>query len=319
MTRYDAEESKDEPSGGTRRSGNTRLPYALCKNNGINLPNDATPRDAWEALRKRTGKTPDAFYKDIEEQGGVNGKTSVIGRNESRKEPTKEAVRYVLPKSDPKEYGISFNKKGEPKQRISISNDYGIDKKKSERERKLSGQRFYLRDKLLTTKSEEEKERLKKQISEVDKEYEKIHSELETERKKRQKEFEKEWEKTLNEVKKPAAKPKKESRIKEHHEKRPASKKSTASKDAATCENGIENAKSEHGLKTAVELFFGGNPNRSIAYVSKTGDSGVLYGEYSEASWEQFMEAFYDGFKAVAAGDDDDEAFDKIKKHIPKS
>ena len=41
-----------------------RLPYALCKKYGIELPEDATPRQAWEALKKRTGKSPGEIVED---------------------------------------------------------------------------------------------------------------------------------------------------------------------------------------------------------------------------------------------------------------
>lgn len=38
-------------------SGNTGLPFGLCKKYGIDLPNGATPRQAWEAqpLRDKHG------------------------------------------------------------------------------------------------------------------------------------------------------------------------------------------------------------------------------------------------------------------------
>lgn len=38
---------------------NNKLPFGLCKNRGISLPEKATPRDAWNALKEH-GITPDS-------------------------------------------------------------------------------------------------------------------------------------------------------------------------------------------------------------------------------------------------------------------
>lgn len=32
-----------------------RLPFGLCKRHGIMLPKNATPRQAWDALKRKTG------------------------------------------------------------------------------------------------------------------------------------------------------------------------------------------------------------------------------------------------------------------------
>lgn len=42
------------------------LPYGLCKRYGIELPEGATPRDAWDALKQRTGKSVDQLYDEVE-------------------------------------------------------------------------------------------------------------------------------------------------------------------------------------------------------------------------------------------------------------
>ena len=44
-------------------NGNTRLPFGLCERYGIPIGKDWTPRDAWEALRKKTGITPEQAYQ----------------------------------------------------------------------------------------------------------------------------------------------------------------------------------------------------------------------------------------------------------------
>ena len=55
------DESKEEESA----HGNTRLPFGLCKRYGIPLPDYATPRMAWEALKRGTGLTPDQIYDHL--------------------------------------------------------------------------------------------------------------------------------------------------------------------------------------------------------------------------------------------------------------
>ncbi len=48
--------------------GNTGLPFGLCKKYGVSLPSNATPYDAWEALKKRTGMSPQDFYDKLEQE-----------------------------------------------------------------------------------------------------------------------------------------------------------------------------------------------------------------------------------------------------------
>lgn len=48
--------------------GNTGLPFGLCAKYGIRLPRNATPRDAWNALKDRTGLTPEQVYKVLREK-----------------------------------------------------------------------------------------------------------------------------------------------------------------------------------------------------------------------------------------------------------
>ncbi len=44
--------------------GNTGLPFGLCKKYGISLPENATPREAWEAIKKKTGLDAQVFFED---------------------------------------------------------------------------------------------------------------------------------------------------------------------------------------------------------------------------------------------------------------
>ena len=47
----------------TRLDADNRLAFGLCKEYGIELPKGAEPKDAWEALKNKTGKSPKWFYK----------------------------------------------------------------------------------------------------------------------------------------------------------------------------------------------------------------------------------------------------------------
>ncbi len=72
MLRMDAEEDETETEQADSFHGNTRLPFGLCKEEGIELPNDATPKQAWEALEKKSGITPSAVFKQLREIGKVD-------------------------------------------------------------------------------------------------------------------------------------------------------------------------------------------------------------------------------------------------------
>ena len=76
---YDAPEDdrrERENTESKKESGKgTHLPYGLCKKYGINLPENATPTQAWNALKK-IGVTPEETYKSLEETGTVEGVNS---------------------------------------------------------------------------------------------------------------------------------------------------------------------------------------------------------------------------------------------------
>lgn len=63
VTEEEAEEDK-------KTHGNTRLPFGLCARYGIELPDNATPRMAWEALKGQTGLTPEQVYRDLKSEEG---------------------------------------------------------------------------------------------------------------------------------------------------------------------------------------------------------------------------------------------------------
>lgn len=51
-----------------KSSGNTGLPFGLCKKYGIALPDNATPRMAWEALKNKKGITPNDAYRELKKE-----------------------------------------------------------------------------------------------------------------------------------------------------------------------------------------------------------------------------------------------------------
>lgn len=55
----------EEPQKEKHSSGNTGLPFGLCKKYRIPIPDDATPRDAWAALEGKTGLKPDQVYEHL--------------------------------------------------------------------------------------------------------------------------------------------------------------------------------------------------------------------------------------------------------------
>ena len=63
--------------------GNTRLPFGLCKRYGIALPDKATPRDAWNALKGKYGITPQDVYNELKKDSkkGDSKEKNSKGRN----------------------------------------------------------------------------------------------------------------------------------------------------------------------------------------------------------------------------------------------
>lgn len=51
-----------------KEGGNIGLPFGLCEKYGIILPENATPTQAWDALKEKTGLSPDSFYKKLNKE-----------------------------------------------------------------------------------------------------------------------------------------------------------------------------------------------------------------------------------------------------------
>lgn len=52
-----------------RMDASARLAFGLCKKYGIDLPDGAGPKEAWEALKEKTGKGAEDFYHSSGEKG----------------------------------------------------------------------------------------------------------------------------------------------------------------------------------------------------------------------------------------------------------
>lgn len=94
-------ERREEGAERTNEKGGqgTHLPYGLCKKYGINLPKNATPKQAWSALKKM-GVTPEETFESLKETGSVE---SGVKSNEEEKE-NNEIKKSVT--SELKEQGV---------------------------------------------------------------------------------------------------------------------------------------------------------------------------------------------------------------------
>ncbi|MBQ6679531.1 MAG: hypothetical protein IJM76_05855 [Lachnospiraceae bacterium] len=86
--RMDAdEEEEEEPKKVPQGHANTRLPYGLCKSEGIDTTG-MTPREAWEAYEGKTGVSPDQAYK--EHFGGKGEKKEPDNNGDPKRKPWKK-------------------------------------------------------------------------------------------------------------------------------------------------------------------------------------------------------------------------------------
>ncbi len=101
------EENQDENDGKGDNHGNLGLPFGLCAKYGIPLPEGATPRDAWNALKEHKGMYPpwtekgERQYPD--DQNGTTDKKDDEARQKSAIEVGKK-IRQKLKGRFPKEY-----------------------------------------------------------------------------------------------------------------------------------------------------------------------------------------------------------------------
>lgn len=69
------EENQEDSDGKGDNHGNLGLPFGLCAKYGIPLPEGATPRDAWNALKQRKGIDPPWEDEDGENKAKSDKKT----------------------------------------------------------------------------------------------------------------------------------------------------------------------------------------------------------------------------------------------------
>lgn len=83
-------ERREEGAERTNEKGGqgTHLPYGLCKKYGINLPKNATPKQAWSALKKM-GVTPEETFESLEETGTVEQVKTTQEENAQQKQANK--------------------------------------------------------------------------------------------------------------------------------------------------------------------------------------------------------------------------------------
>lgn len=84
---------------------NYSLPYGLCAEEGIELPKGATPQDAWDALKQKTGKEPDEYYAERYNKGGSKQKVTHFRTKGSSMEVTYDLEMF-------KKYGPAKKKTG---------------------------------------------------------------------------------------------------------------------------------------------------------------------------------------------------------------
>lgn len=82
----DPEDEDDDPEEEKKGFGgkNTRLPFGLCKRFGIDLPDGATPRDAWDALSGK-GVSAREAYTYLQKHGSMEGFTATSPKDRQNK------------------------------------------------------------------------------------------------------------------------------------------------------------------------------------------------------------------------------------------
>lgn len=86
---------------------NNALPFGLCKENNIDLPDTATPTDAWNAL-KGLGITPGNAYKALEESEAERKK--IAGSSGKKEQPTDDQVKAKFKRAKASDFGGKLTK-----------------------------------------------------------------------------------------------------------------------------------------------------------------------------------------------------------------
>lgn len=100
------DENQDDDSKSDKH-GNLGLPFGLCAKYGIPLPKDATPRDAWNALKEHRGMYPPWTEKGEGQYPDDDGKSGDKDADEARQQSAIEVgkkIRQKLKGQFPKDY-----------------------------------------------------------------------------------------------------------------------------------------------------------------------------------------------------------------------
>lgn len=111
------EENQDDSDGKGDNHGNLGLPFGLCAKYGIPLPEGATPRDAWNALKQRKGIDPP--WK------GENGKDKSEDKDEGETQPKEQSEEEKFVISSLERYGVE---KQEVKKGKKLSSEAIVEK-----------------------------------------------------------------------------------------------------------------------------------------------------------------------------------------------
>ncbi|MCD8201946.1 MAG: hypothetical protein LUD47_07770 [Clostridia bacterium] len=90
MTHGDANEDEERDGGEVKHGGNTRLPYGLCEEFGIKLPEGASPKQAWEALEGKGVSATDA-YKALKEDKNIKPYVDKVKKETQNKSTANKA------------------------------------------------------------------------------------------------------------------------------------------------------------------------------------------------------------------------------------
>ena len=104
------------------RHGNTRIPFGLCKQEGIEIDPNWTPRDAWAALAEK-GYSVALVYEDLRENGCLKGSK----RDKAKKIAAKVAHSLSTEEDEAVFYSGCGEKGGEGKRRRGsddVANEY---------------------------------------------------------------------------------------------------------------------------------------------------------------------------------------------------
>ena len=85
-----------------KKGGNIGLPFGLCEKYGIQLPPNARPRNAWAALKNKTGMSPEDFYKDLRQEAGSERVLTKAGSADEKYLNEKQIIKSA------KERGIQY-------------------------------------------------------------------------------------------------------------------------------------------------------------------------------------------------------------------